>query len=197
MRLIFATNNHHKIRELRSVIPQHFSIITLKEAGIDIDIPEPYDTLEDNAKEKARVIFAQTDTNCFSEDSGLEIAALNGSPGVKSARYAGEGRSAKDNINKLLLHLEGEQNRQAQFRTVICLKLNTTEKLFEGTCTGVIVNKPKGTDGFGYDPVFVPDGANKTFAEMNLDEKNSFSHRRKAVDKLVAFLNNQDLNKQY
>ncbi|HZG99828.1 MAG TPA: RdgB/HAM1 family non-canonical purine NTP pyrophosphatase [Flavisolibacter sp.] len=188
--LIFATNNQHKIEEIRAVLPAHFSIITLKEAGINIDIPEPHNSLEENAREKAKTIFRLTNTNCFSEDSGLEIDALNGKPGVKSARYAGEGQSSADNIQKVLRNMEGKTNRKAQFCTVICLILNGNEHLFEGICKGTIISAETGTQGFGYDPIFVPDGAVHTFAEMTMEEKNQYSHRRKAVDKLVAFLNN-------
>jgi len=189
MKLIFATNNQHKVDEIRSVLPPQFSIITLKEAGIDKDIPEPYSTLEENAREKATVIYQMTNTNCFSEDSGLEVFALNGEPGVKSARYAGEDKSSADNIIKVLTKMEGLTNRDAQFRTVICLILNGKEHLFEGTCKGHIITEEKGAQGFGYDPIFIPEGAQKTFAEMSMEEKNQYSHRRKAVDKLVAFLN--------
>jgi XTP/dITP diphosphohydrolase len=188
--LIFATNNQHKIEEIRAVLPAHFSIITLKEAGINIDIPEPHNSLEENAREKAKTIFRLTNTNCFSEDSGLEIDALNGKPGVKSARYAGEGQSSAANIQKVLRNMEGKTNRKAQFCTVICLILNGNEHLFEGICKGTIISAETGTQGFGYDPIFVPDGAVHTFAEMTMEEKNQYSHRRKAVDKLVAFLNN-------
>jgi XTP/dITP diphosphohydrolase len=190
MKLIFATNNQHKVSEIRSVLPASYTIITLKEAGIDIDIPEPHNTLEANAQEKARTIFNMTQTNCFSEDSGLEIIALSGAPGVQSARYAGEGRSSADNNLKVLEQMKEENNRKAQFRTVICLLLNGEEYLFEGICEGTIISDEKGTEGFGYDPIFIPEGADKTFAEMTMNEKNQYSHRRKAVDKLVTFLNN-------
>jgi XTP/dITP diphosphohydrolase len=187
--LIFATNNQHKINEIRSVLQNNFNIITLKEAGIDIDIPEPYDTLEANALEKARTIHQLTHQSCFSEDSGLEVIALNGEPGVKSARYAGDSRDFQQNIDKLLLNLSGNPNREARFRTVIALILNNKEFLFEGICEGKIIEDQKGNKGFGYDPVFIPDGGDKTFAEMTMEEKNLFSHRRKATDRLIAFLN--------
>lgn len=190
MKIIFATNNQHKVDEIRAALPSSLEIITLKEAGIDIDIPEPHDTLEDNAREKAQTIYKLSAVDCFSEDTGLEVAALNGEPGVKSARYAGEDRSFSANVDKVLSKLQGIENRKAQFRTVICLLLNGQEHLFEGICTGKIIEAPRGGDGFGYDPVFVPDGSDKTFAEMTLAEKNVFSHRRKATDGLVAFLNN-------
>lgn len=189
--LIFATNNQHKIAEIRSVIGNDFSIVTLKEAGIDIDIPEPYDTLEANALEKARTIFRMTQQNCFSEDTGLEVTSLNGEPGVKSARYAGDGRNFQQNIDKLLLNLDGKADRRARFRTVIALILNNTETLFEGICEGRIASDQKGLQGFGYDPVFIPDGATKNFAEMSMDEKNLYSHRKKAVEKLIHHLQTQ------
>lgn len=192
MELIFATNNHHKVEEINAVLPPHIHSISLKDAGIDVDIPEPHDTLEDNAREKARTIHQLTGKDCFSEDTGLEVDTLNGEPGVQSARYAGEARSFDRNIEKLLANLAGQQSRQAQFRTVICLLLNGEEHLFEGVCRGRIIEERRGSQGFGYDPVFIPEGGAKTFAEMPLQEKSLFSHRKKAVDKLVAFLNNLD-----
>jgi len=186
--LIFATNNTNKVEEIRKVTNGLFNIITLKEAGIDIDIPEPHDTLEANATEKSTVIHALTNENVFSEDTGLEVAALNGEPGVKSARYAGDGRDFQTNIDKLMANLQGQTNREAQFRTVVSLILNGQEYLFEGICKGRITTEQKGLQGFGYDPVFIPDGANKTFAEMTMDEKNQYSHRKKAISKLIDFL---------
>ncbi len=189
MKLIFATNNQHKIEELRPLIKNEFEIITLQEAGIDIDIPEPYDTLEENAAGKSKTIFEMTGTSCFSEDTGLEVAALNGEPGVKSARYAGDSRSFDANIEKLLINLANKSDRSAQFRTVISLLIDGKETQFEGICTGKIIESRKGEKGFGYDPVFIPDGADKTFAQMSMDEKAQFSHRAKATKKLVAFLN--------
>ncbi|MEP7320063.1 MAG: RdgB/HAM1 family non-canonical purine NTP pyrophosphatase [Panacibacter sp.] len=187
--LIFATNNEQKVLEIRSVIVGSFNIVTLKEAGIDIDIPEPHDTLEANASEKSETIHELTKQNCFSEDTGLEVEALNGEPGVKSARYASNARNFQDNIDKLLLNLKDKENRNAQFRTVISLILDNKEYLFEGVCKGKIIEDQKGIQGFGYDPIFVPDGSEKTFAEMRMEEKNIFSHRKKATDKLIAFLN--------
>ena len=189
MKLIFATNNQHKIDEIRSVLGKKIEIITLKEAGINIDIPEPYKTLEENASGKSKTIFDITATNCFSEDTGLEVNELNGEPGVKSARYAGEGRSFDANIEKLLSNLAGKSDRTARFRTVISLLIDGTETLFEGICEGRIIEKKRGLQGFGYDPVFIPTGSDKTFAEMDIAEKNRFSHRKKATEKLVAFLN--------
>jgi XTP/dITP diphosphohydrolase len=187
--LIFATNNQNKVDEIRSVLGNNFDIITLKEAGINIDIPEPHDTLEANASEKSRTILNLTGKDCFSEDTGLEVEALNGEPGVKSARYAGEDRNFDDNIEKLLHNLKPHQDKKARFRTVVSLLLNKKEYLFEGICTGRIIDKRKGSKGFGYDPVFIPDGSDKTFAEMEMEEKNIFSHRKKAVQKLIDFLN--------
>lgn len=189
MKIIFATNNQNKVDEIRSAVPGDLEIISLKEAGIDMDIPEPHDNLKDNAAEKARVIYQLTGTHCFSEDTGLEVSALDNEPGVHSARYAGEERSFEKNIDKLLGKLKGVNERKARFRTVFCLILGGKEHFFEGICEGQIISQPKGSRGFGYDPVFVPDGAVKTFAEMNMEEKNAFSHRRKAADKLVVFLN--------
>lgn len=187
--LIFATNNEHKVKEIRSVIGPSFHIITLREAGIDIDIPEPHDTLEANATEKSQTIHRMTGQDCFSEDTGLEVEALNGEPGVKSARYAGDGRDFQQNIDKLLGKLGNNPNRKARFRTVISLILQGREYFFEGVCEGSILEEQQGSKGFGYDPVFVPDGADKSFAEMSMEEKNKYSHRQKAVSQLIDFLN--------
>ena len=190
MTIVFATNNQHKVDEIRSAVPKNFSIISLKEAGIDIDIPEPHETLQENASEKARTIHHLTGSNCFSEDTGLEVHALDNEPGVHSARYAGEDKSFDKNIEKLLAKLDGFTDRKARFRTVICLIMGEQEQFFEGICEGTIITERRGNKGFGYDPVFVPIGSTKSFAEMTMDEKNLFSHRRKAMDKLVTFLNN-------
>jgi XTP/dITP diphosphohydrolase len=187
--IIFATNNQNKVEEVRAVLGNRFNIITLKEAGIDIDIPEPFDTLEANATQKSKTIFNMTNQNCFSEDTGLEVEALNGEPGVKSARYAGEDRSFADNMDKLLSKLSSAENRKARFRTVISLILESKEYFFEGICTGKIIHERKGDHGFGYDPVFVPDGSDQTFAQMDMAEKNKFSHRKKAMEKLIHFFN--------
>jgi len=188
--IIFATNNDNKVSEVRSILDGKFRIFSLKEAGIDIDIPEPYETLEENAREKAIVIHRLTNENCFAEDTGLEVDSLNGEPGVKSARYGGEGRSFEKNIDKLLDKLAESKNRNAQFRTIICLICKGKEKIFEGICKGTIIAERRGNSGFGYDPVFVPDGSSKTFAEMTMAEKNAFSHRNKAVEKLTNYLKN-------
>lgn len=198
MNLIFATNNPHKAQEIKAVLPPHFQVLTLQEAGIDIDIPEPHATLQENAREKAVTIYELKHTNCFSEDTGLEVFSLNGEPGVRSARYAGEEKSFQHNIEKLLHNLQDKEDRTAQFRTVICLILNGKEHYFEGVCKGRILAEQKGTEGFGYDPVFVPDGTDRTFAEMSLEEKNQYSHRNKAVAQLVLFLNNlNQTNKEF
>jgi len=199
MRLIFASNNQHKIEELKAFAGKEsdsdrIEIISLKDAGIDIDIPEPHNTLEENASEKSWTIYNLTGNDCFSEDTGLEIEALNGEPGVKSARYAGEARSFKDNIEKVLNKLSGETNRNARFRAVISLVVGGNETQFEGICNGKIIDTPQGTEGFGYDPIFIPNDSKHTFAEMSIEEKNRFNHRAKAAAKLVAFLQNMKTN---
>jgi XTP/dITP diphosphohydrolase len=186
--LIFATNNRNKVAEIQSLVGANFTIIPLKEAGIEIDIPEPHDQLEANAHEKAVTIFNLTQQNCFSEDTGLEIVALDGAPGVKSARYAGENSNAQANIDLVLSKMAGIENRTAQFRTVICLIWENQTYYFEGVCKGQILSNMQGENGFGYDPIFVPDGATKSFANMTMDEKNTFSHRKKAVMQLFDFL---------
>lgn len=186
--LVFATNNHNKVKEIRSILKEPFNVITLLDAGIDIDIPEPHDTLEANATEKSTTIHQITAKNCFSEDTGLEVFSLQGAPGVKSARYAGEGRNFQDNINLLLKNLEGKTDRSAQFRTVVSLIWEDQEYLFTGICKGTIIETQKGAEGFGYDPIFVPEGSSKTFAEMEMEEKNKYSHRKKAVAQLIEFL---------
>lgn len=187
-RLIFATNNAHKVEEMQAAVGDKLEIISLRQAGIDIDIPEPHDTLEANATEKSSTIHRLTGLSCFSEDTGLEVAALNGDPGVKSARYAGEDKAFDRNIDKLLANLEGRNDRSARFRTVISLIWEGKEYLFEGICEGSILTQREGTGGFGYDPVFVPTGGNQSFGTMSMTEKTRYSHRKKAADKLVIFL---------
>ena len=194
MKLIFASNNPHKIEELKAFAGNEIAIVSLRDAGIDIDIPEPHDTLEENASEKSWTIYKLTGSDCFSEDTGLEIEALNGEPGVKSARYAGDARSFKDNIEKVLNKLANTTNRKARFRAVISLIVEGRETQFEGICNGKIIDNPIGTEGFGYDPIFIPDGSNRSFAEMSIEEKNQFNHRTKAAAKLVAFLQNMKPN---
>lgn len=188
MTLIFATNNINKVIEIRNALTNEFEIISLEEACIQKEIPEPHDTIEANASEKSKTIYELTGKNCFSEDTGLEVKALNGEPGVKSARYADSERQYKDNIEKLLDNLGINTNRTARFRTVISLILDGKEASFEGVCNGIITYQRQGDGGFGYDPVFIPEGAEKTFAEMTLDEKKQFSHRAKALAKLIEYL---------
>ena len=189
MKIIFATNNKNKVEEIKHLSHQKFQIFTLQEVGIDIDIPEPHDTLEANATEKSSTIYKLTNEAVFSEDTGLEVHALGGAPGVKSARYAGEGRNMQDNIDKLLAELKDKPTRAAQFRTVVSLIIGGKEYQFEGICKGHITNEMDGTNGFGYDPVFIPVGSDITFANMDITEKNKFSHRKKAVQQLIDFLN--------
>lgn len=186
--IIFATNNAHKIEEIQAAIGDSLDVIGLKQAGIEIDIPEPHDTLEANAIEKSTIIHNLTGKICFSEDTGLEVHALNGEPGVKSARFAGAQRSDNDNIALLLQRLGTNPDRSARFRTVISLIWNGRQQLFEGICEGRILTAPIGDKGFGYDPIFVPDGETRSFAQLSIDDKNHYSHRRKAAGKLLAFL---------
>jgi len=189
MELIFASNNQYKADEIRSVLKHDIRILTLKEAGIDTDIPEPFQTLEENASAKSGTIYKMTGKDCFSEDTGLEVRALNGEPGVRSARYTGEAKSFDANIDKLLEKMAGKTDRQARFRAVISLFIDGQETLFEGICEGTIILEKRGTGGFGYDPVFIPVGSDKTFAEMDMKEKAAYSHRARATEKLVVFLN--------
>lgn len=195
MKLIFATNNRHKIREISALLDNRFNIIGLTEAGITDDIPEDADTIDENALFKARYVHSLTGMNVFADDTGLEVNALNGAPGVYSARYAGPGKSPDDNIVKLLAQLEGITSREARFRTVIALIFNGNEYLFEGTAEGEIINERRGTGGFGYDPVFRPAGFDKTFAELSLAEKNLISHRANATRKLISFLTGEMTSK--
>jgi XTP/dITP diphosphohydrolase len=192
VKLIFATNNPHKLQEFQIAIGNRVEIISLEDAGIRQEIPEPFDTLKENALIKAQTIHRLTGgENCFSEDTGLEADALGGKPGVHSARYAGEPVSYANNTRKLLEDMKSFSNRRARFITVICLILLGREYFFEGRCEGEILRSPSGTAGFGYDPVFLPDGSAKSFAEMTPEEKNIFSHRRKAGDLLISFLKTQ------
>jgi XTP/dITP diphosphohydrolase len=193
-KIIFASNNQHKAEEIRAVLGAQFDIITLKEAGITIDIPEPHETLTENAREKSMVIHRLTGMDCFSEDTGLEVDALNGAPGVRSARYAGEHANADDNLQKLLADMKGITHRAARFRTVISLVLNGQEYLFEGECEGRITEAASGSTGFGYDPVFIPLHHDKTFAELGIEVKSAISHRKKAIQKMTAFLGSPENN---
>jgi XTP/dITP diphosphohydrolase len=193
-KIIFASNNKHKAEEIRAILGAQFDIITLKEAGIEIDIPEPHETLTENAREKSMVIHRLTGMDCFSEDSGLEVDALNGAPGVRSARYAGEQANANDNLQKLLAEMKGIANRAARFKTVISLILNRQEYTFEGDCEGTITHSASGTTGFGYDPVFMPTHHDKTFAELGIEVKSAISPRKKAMEKMTTFLGSLENN---
>lgn len=188
MELLFATNNKHKINEISDLLNADFRIIGLADVNITEDIPEDEDTLAGNALSKARYVHERTRMNVFADDTGLEVDALEGEPGVFSARYAGEGKSFDDNIDKLLSRMEGVSDRRARFRTVIALILDNREFLFEGTVEGEILSVRRGTGGFGYDPVFRAEGYDLTFAEIPLSEKNSISHRARAMRKLLEFL---------
>ena len=185
---MFATNNPHTLKEVQHALGDRFTLVTLNAVGITDEIPEEYGTLQDNALQKARYVYNKTGQNCFADDTGLEVEALNWEPGVYSARYAGDAKKPKDNIRKLLSNLKGVENRKARFRTVIALILNGEEYLFEGVVWGKIIDQERGADGFGYDPIFVPDGFTETFAEMPLSLKNQISHRGKAVEELCKFL---------
>lgn len=191
-KLIFATQNLHKLEEIRFAVGNSFSILSLRELNFFDEIPETGDTLIENANQKANFIYEKFKIDCFADDTGLEIDSLGGEPGVYSARYAGEGKSFTDNMNKVLEKLQNHSNRKARFKTVISLILNGKQHLFEGSVEGVIIENKKGVEGFGYDPIFKPDGYLQTFAEMSLDEKNKISHRANATKKLVEFLRNQE-----
>ena len=186
--LIFATNNSNKAKEINSITGNTIKVLTMSEAGLNIDIPEPYETLQQNASAKSKTIYGILQKNCFSEDTGLEVDALNGEPGAKSARYAGDDKNNEANIELLLYNLQNIKNRAARFKTVISLIWSNEEYFFEGIAEGMITKERKGTNGFGYDAVFMPGGSGKTFAEMGMNEKNKFSHRKKAMDKLIEFL---------
>lgn len=188
MELVFATNNKHKLEEITHIIGDRYTIISLKELGCYNDIPETETTLEGNALLKARYIHSRYHCNCFADDTGLEIEALQGEPGVYSARYAGEHCSFEDNIVKVLQKMEGKTNRKALFRTVIALIIDNQEYLFEGCIKGSIIEDQKGISGFGYDPIFIPNGYTQTFAEMGDELKNRISHRAIATQKLIDFL---------
>ncbi len=188
MELVFVSGNNNKVKEISNKLPDFFSLKGLKDLNVFDEIPETSDTFKGNAQQKADYIFEKFGLNCFADDSGLEVDALNGAPGVYSARYAGNQKD--DNANNLLLisKLKNETNRSARFKTVICLILEGKHYFFEGTIEGQIILEARGGDGFGYDPLFVPNGSNKTFAELTLEVKNQISHRAKAVEKMVSFL---------
>ena len=188
-KLVFATNNAHKLDEISAILGEKVELLSLKDIHCDIDIPETSDTLEGNAMLKAEYIYEHYGLDCFADDTGLEVEVLGGAPGVYSARYAGgEGHDSEANMKKLLVELEGKTNRKAQFRTAICLIEGGTEHLIEGVVKGEIIEKKRGCSGFGYDPVFVPEGYTETFAEMGNEEKKKISHRARATQKLCDYL---------
>lgn len=188
-KLVFATNNAHKLEEIRAILGDEIEILSLKDIHCDADIPETADTLEGNAALKAEYVYRNYGMDCFTDDTGLEVEALGGAPGVYSARYAGSSHDSEANMKKLLAELNGVTNRKAQFRTAICLIEKGEKHLFEGIVKGAIIEARRGNSGFGYDPVFVPEGYAETFAEMGNDEKNKISHRARAVQQLCAYLN--------
>ena len=187
-KLVVATNNAHKLEEIAAILGDEMELLSLKDIHCDADIPETADTLEGNARQKAMYIYENYGMDCFADDTGLEVEALNGAPGVYSARYAGDGHDSEANMQKLLHELEDKENRKAQFRTAICLILESKEYLFEGIVKGEIIKEKRGGAGFGYDPIFVPEGHELTFAELGNDIKNTISHRARAVEKLCLFL---------
>lgn len=192
MKLVFASNNKNKIQEIKALVPNTFQILSLEEIGCTEDIPETADTIEGNAILKANYVTEKYGYDCFADDTGLEVEALNGAPGVYSARYAGEQKDANDNMDKLLSELKDKSNRNANFKTVIALNLNGNQNLFTGIINGKIIEKKIGTNGFGYDPIFVADGYSKTFAEQTMEEKSIISHRGIAVKELILFLQKQN-----
>ena len=187
-KLVFATNNAHKLEEISSILGEKVELLSLKDINCHADIPETADTLEGNAIQKAEYIYQNYGLDCFADDTGLEVEALNGAPGVLSARYAGSGHNSEANMQKLLQNMQGIHNRKAQFRTVICLILDGKMHVFEGIVKGELTKEKRGTSGFGYDPIFIPEGHSKTFAEMSHETKNKISHRARAVEKLCRFL---------
>jgi XTP/dITP diphosphohydrolase len=189
MQLCFATNNAHKLKEIKALLGDNFELKTLQEIGCNEELPETTDTIEGNSHQKATYVWEHFQINCFADDSGLEIEALNGAPGVHSAYYSGERNHAR-NIECVLSELQNQSNRAARFKTVITLAIDGQVQQFEGIAEGTIITQPRGTDGFGYDPIFVPTGHDRTFAEMTLEEKGTLSHRAKAFAKLVNYLQN-------
>ena len=188
-KLVFATNNAHKLEEIRAILGDKVEILSLNDINCHADIPETADTLQGNAALKAQYIYENYGLDCFADDTGLEVEALNGAPGIYSARYAdGEGHDSEANMKKLLSEMQDKENRKARFRTVICLIEDGKEHFFEGIVNGSIIRERKGGTGFGYDPIFMPDGYSETFAEMGNDEKNKISHRARAVQELCEYL---------
>ncbi|HCM77701.1 MAG TPA: non-canonical purine NTP pyrophosphatase [Cytophagales bacterium] len=188
MDLCFATNNQHKLDEVNQLLGGSFNVMSLSAIGCSEELPEEQNTLEGNSLQKARYVYDKYNINCFADDTGLEVEALGGAPGVYSARYAGEHRSSNDNMILLLKQLEGKSNRKARFRTVVTLIVDSNEYQFEGIANGEILSSRRGEKGFGYDPIFLPEGQNKSMAELTAEEKNAISHRGEAIRKLVAFL---------
>ena len=189
MQIVFATNNPNKIKEVQSIVPQHIQLLSLKDINCIEEIPETTGTIEGNAQQKANYIKENYGYDCFADDTGLEVEALNGAPGVDTAHYAGPQRNASDNMNKLLTELETKNSRKAQFKTVIALHLNGQFKTFTGICKGEITKEKHGEKGFGYDPIFKAEGYDQSFAEISLEEKNKIGHRGKAVQQLINYLN--------
>lgn len=189
MQIVFATNNLNKLREVQSLIPNHIKLLSLEDIGCLEDVPETRETIEGNAIQKATYIKEKYGYDCFADDTGLEVDALHGAPGVYSARYAGEQRNSEDNIQKILKNMRDESNRKAQFKTVIALEFKGKQHLFTGICKGEITHQKMGNHGFGYDPIFKAEGYDQTFAEISLEEKNKIGHRGKAVQLLINFLN--------
>lgn len=187
-KLVVATNNAHKLEEIAAILGNEMELLSLKDIQCNVDIPETANTLEGNARQKAMYIYENYGMDCFADDTGLEVEALDGAPGVFSARYAGDGHNSEANMQKLLAELDGKENRKAQFRTAICLIMHGKEYLFEGIVKGIIIKEKRGNTGFGYDPIFVPEGHSLTFAELGNDIKNTISHRARAVEKLCQFL---------
>jgi len=188
LKIVFATHNPHKLQEVKAMLPNSIELMGLDHLGFHEDIPETHDTLEENALQKARYIYKKFGVNCFADDTGLEVDALNGRPGVHSARFAGDGKDSSANMDKLLDELKSSDNRRAQFRTVIALIIDGEELLFNGIAEGEIVDEKRGKEGFGYDPIFIPRGYKETFAQMPLKEKNRISHRYKATKMLADYL---------
>lgn len=193
MKLIFATHNTNKLTEVQKLVPGYVELLSLYDVGYNEEIPETSATIEGNAQQKAEFVFQKYQVTCFADDTGLEVDSLNNEPGVRSARYAGEQKSSNDNMDKLLKELNGKTNRSARFKTVIALCMDNNTLLFEGIINGTIIHEKRGDKGFGYDPLFIPNGYNETFAELPLSVKNKISHRAIAMEKLIQYLHNHSL----
>ena len=193
MKILFATSNQNKAKEIAALLPDTYELMTLNDIDLREDIPETQDTLDGNAKQKSEYVLNHFQLDCFADDTGLEIPSLNNEPGVRSARYAGEQRDSEANMQLVLDGLKGKEDRSARFRTVISLELKGEQHLFEGIVNGTIRNEKHGDGGFGYDPIFEPENCGKTFGEMSMDEKNSYSHRARAFEKMIAFLSDKSM----